>query len=214
MRSSRIVNVVLAAGFLFYCSCVAAGVAEDYDDGISRYRQGDVVAATPLIRRAADAGHAEAQATLAEIYYESGFDEEAAQYFRKAADQNNAYAQLRLGGMYVEGQGVAPDLKEARRWISMAAEQGNKSAAESMASAYIGGGLGIPDAERKGTEALRWIKTAAELGFLPAMEALAGAYRNGTHGLAADVQVAEQWADKVKKAKSAGKATRRGKKKE
>lgn len=209
MRSLQMVNVALAAGLFFHCGFVAAGPVEDYDDGLKRYTAGDVVSAMPLLRRAADAGHAAAQATMGEILYESGFDEEAGQYFLKSAEQNNAYAQLRLGGMYVEGQGVKADLHEARKWMSRAAEQGNKSAIETLASAYIAGGLGTSDAERKGADALRWIKAGAEISYIPAMEALAEAYRQGTFGLTADAKTADEWAEKVKKAKGTKKERRR-----
>lgn len=176
---------------------VFAGAPEDFDVASKAYAAGDVVGSMPLLKRSADAGHAPAQVLLAEIYDRSEFDEDAVVYFRKAADQGSADGQFGLGSMYSIGEGVKKDLSAARRWITLAAEQGHKQAVGVMAQAYMSGQLGIDEKERQSEEALRWIRKAADLGFLPAVDALVVAYRNGTLGVAADTAEAGRWQAKA-----------------
>ena len=47
---------------------------------------------------------------------------------RKAAEQGYANAQYILGVCYLYGEGVAKDLKSARRWLREAAAQGDQRA--------------------------------------------------------------------------------------
>lgn len=176
---------------------VFAGAPEDFDVASKAYAAGDVVGSMPLLKRSADAGHAPAQVLLAEIYDRSEFDEDAVVYFRKAADQGSADGQFGLGSMYSIGEGVKKDLSAARRWITLAAEQGHKQAVGVMAQAYMSGQLGIDEKERQSEEALRWIRKAADLGFLPAVDALVVVYRNGTLGVAADAAETGRWQAKA-----------------
>lgn len=178
-----------------------AGPAEDYAEGTKRYTAGDLVAAMPLLQRAADAGHAAAQAAIAEILDQADSSPEAVEYFRKSAAQGNADGQFGLGTMLAAGQGVAKNPAEARKWITLAAEQGHKIAINELALAYISGGLDIPDEARQSPEALRWIRTAADNGYLTAMDKMAAAYRTGELGLAVDVKTADQWVEKIRKAR-------------
>lgn len=182
-------------------SSVQAGPAEDYADGAKRYAAGDVVSAMPILRRAADAGHAAAQATLAEILDLADSDDEAIEYFRKSAIQGNADGQYGLGAMLSAGEGTEKNVVEARKWITAAAEQGHKLAINELAAGYILGTLGIKEAEREDVNAQRWIRLAAENGFLPAMERMAYAYKLGNLGAQADAKIAKQWEDKVNKAR-------------
>lgn len=193
---------------LLHCGPVRAGPAEDYAEGIKRHSAGDLTGAMPLLRRAADAGHAAAQALTAQIADQADSDEEAVEYFRKSALQGNADGQFGLGIMLATGEGVPTDLIEGGKWIALAAEQGHKMAVIELATAYINGGLGIPESERHGPAAQRWIRAAAEHGYLPAMEKLAIAYRGGELGLSADAKEADQWAEKVRKIRNVPKARR------
>jgi TPR repeat protein len=177
-----------------------AGPAEDYAEGNSRYAAGDLIAAMPSLRKAADAGHASAQALIAEILQQADEGPEAVTYYRKAALQGNADGQFGLGAMLAIGEGVAKDIKEARKWITLAAEQGHKLAINELALAYINGNLDIPEAERESAAALRWISAAADNGYVTAMERMATAYRNGEFGLEADQKTADQWSEKTRKA--------------
>jgi len=77
-----------------------AGVDEEFRRGEKAYHTGDVIGAMGSLRKAADQGHADAQALLAEILDRAEFNEEAVAYYRKAADQGNANGEYGLGTMY------------------------------------------------------------------------------------------------------------------
>jgi TPR repeat protein len=47
-----------------------------------------------------------------------------------AAEQGDADAQSRLGLLYANGRGAQQDLVQAHLWLSLAAAQGDKSAAK------------------------------------------------------------------------------------
>lgn len=176
-----------------------AGPTEDYAEGAKHYNAGDIVAAMPPLRRAADAGHPAAQAILGAILDHADSDAEALEYFRKAAAQGNADGQFGVGNMLVAGEGVAKNVPEGRKWIEQAASQGHVMAINVLAQAYMNGGLEIPDQERQGAAAARWITAAANNGYLAAMEKIAAAYRNGDFGLGIDAKTAKQWEDKIEK---------------
>jgi len=201
---------IAAAVAAMYSASAAAGPAEDYAEGSTRYNSGDIVAAMPMLRRAADGGHAAAQAMLAGILAHADSDPEALEYFRKSAAQGNADGQLGYGNMLAIGQGTKKDVAEGRRWIEKAAEQGHPTAINQMAHAYMSGEFDTPEEARKGAEALRWIKAAADSGYIAAMERMAAAYRAGDFGFGVDVKAAQQWEEKVRKARGI-KQTRRNK---
>ena len=176
---------------------VFAGPQEDYDAAFKAYILGDLVGSMPKFRRAADAGHIQAQVMLAEILDRSEFDEEAVTYYTKAADQKSADGQYGLGTMYLKGEGVKKDLATARRWITLAAEQGHGQAIEVLSLAYIGGQLGVTDQERESDAARGWIFKAAESNHLPSVDALASAYRLGGYGLTENAAEATRWQAKA-----------------
>lgn len=196
------------------CQAAWAGPAEDFVAGGKAYESGDVVGAMPILRRSADAGYAPAQALLAYILDYSEYNEDAVAYYRKAADQGNANGQFGLGAMLSVGKGIKKDLAEARRWITLAAEQGHKQAINVMAQAYLGGQLGVAELERQGEDALKWVKLAADIGYLPAIDALVLAYRNGGMGLAADAAASGYWQAKANDLRNIKPAKGKGKKKE
>ena len=77
-----------------------------------------------------------------------------------AETAHHPYAQYYLGIMYLNGQGVAPGPKEARRWITSAAEQGVAQAQYRLGQLYAKG-QGVP----KDMEiAYAWFSVAAHLG--------------------------------------------------
>lgn len=200
--------------FVFGCQGVWAGPAEDYAAGGKIYESGDVVGAMPILRRSADSGYAPAQALLAYIFDYSEYDEDAVVYYRKAADQGNANGQFGLGTMLSLGKGVKKNLAEARRWITLAAEQGHKQAINVMAQAYLGGQLDISENERQGEDALKWVKLAADNGYLLAIDSLVLAYRNGSMGLAADAAAASYWQAKANELRNIKPVKGKGKNKE
>lgn len=176
-----------------------AGATEDFAAGEKVYRQGDLVGALPLLRSAADAGHAKAQALLAYILDKSDFSEEALEYYLKSANQGEAEGQYGLGAMYAAGEGTKQNNEEARRWIMRAAEQGHVQAINVMAESYLRGGLGIPESERNTKVARMWVQKAAENDHLPAIDALVKAYKEGDLGLEKNVELATQWQAKANK---------------
>lgn len=183
---------LIALSLAACCQAAWAGPEEDYTAGYDLYyKQGDMVAAMPLLHKAADAGYAPAQATLAFILDYSEFNDDAAVYYRKAAEQGNANGQFGLATMLVSGEGTKQDLPEARRLFTLAAEQGHEQSINVLAQAYISGQLGITEDQRQGSEALRWVKLSAGSNYLPAMKVLIDAYRAGGFGMPADVATAD-----------------------
>lgn len=172
-------------------SQVYAGPNEDFAEGMTIYHRMDFVSAMPLLRKAADAGHVEAQVVLASILDLSESNEEAVSYYRKAAATGNLDAIFGLGVMIAEGEGVKKDIAEGATLIRRAAEGGHMTAIAVLAQAYIRGELGIPEDMRKGQEALRWISLAADQGVLLALETMEKAYRAGEFGLAIDPKKAD-----------------------
>lgn len=180
-------------GLLLLCQAgvVRAAPEDDFRAGSEAYRGGDVVQAMAVLKKSADAGHAPSQALLAYILDKAEFNDEAVAYYRKAAAQGDRDGEFGLGSMYVAGDGVKRDLAEALKWITSAAEKGHASAINSLAQAYISGGLGIDGTQRNAAEALRWVRRAADADYLPAIEHLARAYRTGAYGLAVNAEQAE-----------------------
>ena len=189
-RKFRWVLSILLACFLGYGGACQAGVDEDYLAALKSYRDGDVVGAMPVLRKAADAGHAKAQVLLAELLDRSEFDEEAIAYYRKAAGQGDADGMLGYGVMAAAGEGLKKkDPAEGQRWIQKAADLGHAQAVNVMALAYLKAELGLTENDRNTAEALRWVRLAARNDFLPAVDALADAYRTG-NGLPVSVNAA------------------------
>ena len=192
-RSAVATALVLGIGM----GLANAGPEEDFAEGMISYRRADFVTAMPLLRKAADAGHAEAQVVLASILDSAESDEEAVAYYRKAAAAGNLDGIYGLGTMLGSGEGVKKDVKEAKILIMRAAEAGHKQAIRSLAQVYLRGELEIAEEQRKGAEALKWITLAADDGFMPALEALEAAYRAGDYGLAPDAAKADELKRKI-----------------
>ncbi len=172
---------------------------EDYQAALKADDAGDMVDAGRLFMRAAKAGHAAAQATVALGLRTGSADKQAFEFFRKAAEQGNALGQLGLGTMYAESGVVPQDFAEARKWIARAADQGDKKAIHIMADAYISGQFGLDEAARNSPEALDWIKRAVAIDDPTAIRALAKAYRSGQFGLAVDPKQADDLDAKANK---------------
>ncbi len=88
--------------------------------------------ALELFGHAADQGNAAAQANLGDRYeFGEGIQspKAAAHYYRLAAQQGFLDAQLDLGRLYELGKGVPQDPVQAWRWYTLAAQQGDASAA-------------------------------------------------------------------------------------
>lgn len=209
-------GVVLAAVLLGAIAVgpVQAGPEEDFAAGMVSYRRTDFATAIPALRKAADAGHTQAQAVLASVLDAADQDEEAVAYYRKSAAAGNLDGIFGLGTMLATGEGVAKDVNEARRLYLRAAEAGHKLAIAAVAEGYIRGDLGIPEGERKGADALKWISLAAEDNVVAALEVMEKAYRSGDYGLGVDLVKADQFKLKLAAAKGIKekKSRRRGEK--
>ena len=133
---------------------------QDLERAEKAIRGGDLITGMGLMRQAAQAGHAPAQARLGEILDKAEEDKEAVAWYRKAAEQGNAAGQFGLGMEYASGEGLPKDLEQARLWVRRAADQSHQSAVETLAMAYRKGGLGLtPDP----AEADRWTAKAAAI---------------------------------------------------
>lgn len=174
-----------------------AGEREDFEQGQAAYQRSDFTNAIPALRKAADAGHVEAQVLLARILDAADSDEEAVAYYRRASDAGSIEGAYRLGVMIGAGEGVARDLAQARVLIRRAAEGGFEEAIGAMAQAYVLGELGIDENEQKSAEALVWIRSAADRGFVIALEALERTYREGRFGIPVDLAKADEIRKKI-----------------
>ena len=198
---------------------VSTNPVKDYEEGLRLLALGEgqgsldaFIDAAERFRLAADAGHAGAQARYGLSVERGQMLEEAIKYYRLSADQGHMDGQFGLGSMYLYGEGVTQDFAEARKWLTLAGEQGHKVALNIIAAAYlrrelsadelallkpkatknyIRSGLGLDESARRSPEALVWIQRAADSDSLPALEALALAYRSGQFGLTADAQKAD-----------------------
>lgn len=84
-------------------------------------------------KKAAEQGHIEAQYFLGALYFvgSGGIAQsfsKARQWYYKAAKQGHIEAQLSLGMMHYNGKGVKKDITETKKWLSLAAAQGNEDA--------------------------------------------------------------------------------------
>jgi len=113
------------------------------------------------IRTRANAGDADAQYNLGEMYATGRGvpqdDVEAVRWYRKAAEQGNAVAQYYLGITYATGTGVPQDDVEAVAWYRKAAEQGDVGSQYYLGMMYRTGDS-VPQDDG---EAYKWFNLAA-----------------------------------------------------
>jgi TPR repeat protein len=194
---------------------VSAGPADDYSEGMKSRQEGDFVTAVAAFRKAADAGHPEAQAILGSILDAAEQDEEAVAYYQMSAATGNLNGIVGLAGMLLTGDGVKKDFQQARKLFTRAAEAGHKVAILAVAGMFIDPSSDIPDSERKGPEALKWITMAADSGHFVALVALEKAYRTGDYGLTVDLVKARTLDQQIQKLRGiTGKKRSRGAKKD
>ncbi len=194
--------VVLLVSMTCVSSSALANADDDYQSGVKSFRDGDVVGAMTPLRAASLAGHAKAQALLADILDRTDFDEDAIALYRKSAEQGEPDGMFGLGVMLAAGEGTKKDVLAGREWILKAAEKGLPLAVNVVAQAYLKGELGYTEADLNTPEALTWVKRAATNEYLPAIDALVAAYTTGS-GLPVEVDrtQAEQYqvlADRIR----------------
>lgn len=192
-----------------FAAAIKAGTAtpeQYFDAAVAADKADDMITAVQLYRAAADRGHAKAQVWTARILYDSSFVAKALEFYRKAAEQGDVEGMYGVGTMVSSNDVAKIDFVEARKWLTLAAEQGHHASLHKMADAYLHGGLGLGKAARSGSDALSWIKRAADAGHLASVRALADAYRSGEYGLAVDLKQASDWdakGDKIEGIKDA-----------
>lgn len=166
---------------------------EDYKRGQFAYQRGDVFDAFPPLKRAADAGHAEAQALYAYLLDQAYEPEEALKYYRLSAKAGNLEGMFGLASMYSTGGSTHRDEKEALRLFKDAAGKGHSQALIVVASAYLTGRLGLSEAELSSAEALDWVTRAAEKKHIESIQRLIRANTEGGFGLPPNASEAARW---------------------
>lgn len=115
-----------------------------------------------LLKKSADLGYAEAQCTLATLYYLGETveedNEQAYFYYKKAAEQNHAVAQYQLGEMYYNGYAVVKNYYGAFKWYAKSAENGNLIAMLSLGNCYLYG----EGTKKNVNQAISWYKKGAD----------------------------------------------------
>lgn len=115
------------------------------------YRNGDLVYAMALWRKAAEQGYAPAQVRLADTLDVSEEDKEAVMWYQKAAAQGNSAGEYGLGLMYLRGEGIEKNEEKGRSLILQAANKNYMNAMRLMMDSYKTGIAGLPvDLEQAG----------------------------------------------------------------
>jgi TPR repeat protein len=161
-----------AAALLFAMTAVTAAVAEDFDDGLSAFFDGDYRRARAIWLSLAESGDAQSQFGLG-MMHERGRGvppdpEKAFEWYSRAAEQEMAEAQLSLGALYQHGRGVLRDPARAAELYLGAAEQGVAQAQYNLAALYLGGD-GVPYDRELG---IAWLRRAAAQRYDPAVRRL------------------------------------------
>jgi len=117
MILARLILLVLGLGFLALTAQANPAAQAELDRGMALGKAGDVAAAFPHIKAAAEAGLAEAQYTLATMYtHGQGTAQSKAtarEWYRRAAEQDHVEALYSLGLHYDQGMEMEPDLATA-----------------------------------------------------------------------------------------------------
>ena len=107
--------------------------------------------------------------------YESGDYATALKEFLPLAQKGQVSAQAAVGQMYFEGKGVAPDPKEAAKWLEPAAKAGNARAQFLLGKLYLSG----EGVQADPVKAAALSKAAADQGFVDAQLDVTALYYQG-----------------------------------
>jgi TPR repeat protein len=149
------------------------------------------------LRRASDAGHAEAAYELAlfrssddGLEYGPPETEEGVRLLVRAGELGCVRAQYDLGALSATGDWAGPkDASIARLWYQRAAEQGNGDAQSNLGAMLLDGEGGAIDEG----EGLRWLEAAAAQDEPQALRQLEHIHREGAHGLPVNLTKAEEY---------------------
>jgi len=185
--TAHIVAVGLALSLL-----VQPLAADELEDGLAAYTNGDYAAALGLLRPLATNGNVLAQVALGDIYLSSREVKqdyaEAEKWFRQAADSGHPEAQFRLGYMHQYGLGVPQDFTASAAWYRLSAEQNHAQAQFRIGWLYSQGSGVIKDL----SAAVNWYRKAANLGDADAQFGLGMQYVFG-EVLPKDYVLADVW---------------------
>lgn len=187
--------------FELYKASAAQGYApSDYE--LSKFHNGmagervDLAQAHAHLLRAAERGHAQAQAELAFVYLNGIMAvprnlQAARQWFERAAKQGAIVAQCMLGDFYRDGLGGSRNPVLALKWYRLTAEKDAACAIKSQYELYViyFSGIGV---RKDPSQAIKWLKRSALAGSPQAQKALSMAYRDG-NGVEHDPQLARMW---------------------
>jgi len=101
----------------------------------------------------------------------------ARQYFLAAAERGLSIAQLAIGSMLMDECGGEPDMKEAVRWLTAAAEQGHTNAMKTLA--ILGLESSTTDELIDVRTAISWLEKAADARDAQALFMLGDIYFEG-----------------------------------
>jgi TPR repeat protein len=157
-----------------------------YDEG--RGLPHDTTQAAHWERKAAEQGHAYAQANLSFRYYAADDFDESFAWCQRAAYSNLTWAQFNLGLMYRKGEGTPQSDTDAAYWYRLAATQNFAEAQQKLADLYYLG-HGVPLSYTKAAE---WYRRAADQGNAEAQFQLAHLYATG-QGVEPDYPQSRYW---------------------
>lgn len=146
-----------------FSACTTQRVQSDWHHkGEAAYQRSNFKEAFEWYRKAAEAGHIEAQ-TQVGVMYAAGKgvrqDYDAAlQWTRKAAEAGHIRAQTNLGILYMTGFGIPRDFKESVKWLTRGAEQGDPKAQTQLGLMHETG-IGV---RRDPARALYWYRQAVD----------------------------------------------------
>ncbi len=158
-----------------------------------KYVAKDLKAAYALMQAAAEAGNRLAQFNLAQMVVDRETGEvgmtKAVAYYERAASAGLADAQYAMAQVYLNGVGgKKADLREARRWLTLAARQNYDTAQLELGTWLVEGRGGARDLE----SGFNWMKRAADSGNVAAQNRLAKMYMAGL-GTEPDSILAAAW---------------------
>lgn len=128
---------------LFSAGSALAGPVEDFAQAEKLFATGEILDAMDLYTKAAEAGHAAAQARVGTVLDKSEEDDLAFSWFGKSAAQGNADGQYGLALMVGKGEGTGQDYEQALKLLAAAAGQGHQQATMAIMAAYRDGGMGL-----------------------------------------------------------------------
>jgi uncharacterized protein len=157
---------------------LAVANADEADNGRAAFQSGDYETALTIWQPLAEAGHADSQFGLGQMYG-NGFgvamdDALAIKWYSLAAEQGHAKAQFNLAVMHQNGWGLPQSDAESMKYYTLAADQGVTAAMVALGRFYSMDFLDSYDP----ILAFKWFKIAYDLHDMdaaPKLEAISGA---------------------------------------